>query len=41
MNRETEYSRRVAELIAEGLTNSDAQAIADMEDLDDTTELAD
>lgn len=37
--RETAYSRRVRELSAEGLTNGDAQAIADMEDLDDTEEL--
>lgn len=37
--RDTEYSRRVAALIAEGMTNSDAQAIADHEGCDDTEEL--
>lgn len=37
--RETEYSRRVAELVAEGMTNSDAQAIADHEGCNDSEPL--
>ena len=36
---ETQYSKRVRELELEGLTTSDAQAVADLENLDDTIEL--
>lgn len=35
-----EYQARVAELEAEGLTTSDAQAIADAEGLDDNEEVS-
>lgn len=35
MDTLTEYAQRVRELEAEGLTTSDAQAVADAEELDD------
>ena len=37
--RETQYSKRVRELEAEGLNTSDAQAVADLEKLDDTIKI--
>ena len=36
VNNDTEYSKRVRQLEKEGLTTSDAQAVADLENLDDT-----
>lgn len=36
MTKPTEYATRVRELEDEGMSTSDAQSVADMEDLDDS-----